>query len=38
MTAPQIFVASLLATALVLSAILYVMTRRAQSRSNEGSR
>lgn len=36
--APQIFVASLLGIALVLSLILYMTTRRAKSRSDESSR
>jgi hypothetical protein len=36
--APQLFVASLLGIALVLSLILYVTTRRAKPRSNESSR
>lgn len=35
--APQILVASLLGIALMLSFILYVIHRRAQSRPNEGS-
>ena len=38
MTIIQIFVASLLAIVVALSATLYVITRRAESRSNEGSR
>lgn len=37
MTVPQVFVASLMGIVLMLSLSLYVMTRRAQSRPNEGS-